>query len=281
VSTGLAEDGPIVYVPRRPLLPTGGFLNLYEQILAPPSAREANLVSCREHLDQLAQLVGLQDFCSKGLAPDASLECLQRLAIARLLWQRPVFAILDEATSALPPADEDRLLGKCRDAGITLVTISQRVALQQVHCQVLTLEGRGRWRLDTVETITAAQTQDDTDPKTNKSFLPDRECESSISPVQENSPAICFHRRKRSKDDNPDVSAAVPRSVSKGSADSPRSWASSLRVWRVLLRLQRHVRLVQAEDLKAILFVLPVVGISAWSIEQSIAFSAAAFRFTV
>ena len=67
----------------------------------------------------------------------------QRLAMARLFWQRPVFAILDECTSAVSLKMERRLFKVCRQLGVTLITISHRPALHEFHDRILVLDGAG------------------------------------------------------------------------------------------------------------------------------------------
>ncbi|MDM7982138.1 MAG: ATP-binding cassette domain-containing protein, partial [Rhizobium sp.] len=54
---------------------------------------------------------------------------MQRLALARILLQRPDIAILDEATSALDQAAETELLARIREhlPDMILILISHRV----------------------------------------------------------------------------------------------------------------------------------------------------------
>ncbi|CAK0809078.1 unnamed protein product, partial [Prorocentrum cordatum] len=155
-SSGLADDGAVVYLPRGPVLPLADCRDLREQVVVSSSGQCTGLsAASMQELDSLIQAVGL-DHLSEGLGRDASLENLQRLALARLLWRKPAFAVIDGATSALPPADEDALLDACRGAGITLVTLVQREALHRHHSRMLTLEGRGRWRLEDISSRPAA-----------------------------------------------------------------------------------------------------------------------------
>ena len=63
----------------------------------------------------------------------------QRLAIARLLYHRPRFAILDECTSAVSGAMERRLYQLLKDEGVTYITISHRPVLKAYHDQLLTI----------------------------------------------------------------------------------------------------------------------------------------------
>jgi ATP-binding cassette subfamily D (ALD) protein 3 len=54
----------------------------------------------------------------------------QRLAMARLLYQKPKFAILDECTSGVSGEMEKRLFELCQEHEITYITISHRPVLQ-------------------------------------------------------------------------------------------------------------------------------------------------------
>lgn len=57
----------------------------------------------------------------------------QRLAMARFFFRSPRFGVLDECTSAVSVDVEHKLYRAAVEAGITCVTISQRLALAQFH----------------------------------------------------------------------------------------------------------------------------------------------------
>ena len=63
----------------------------------------------------------------------------QRLAMARLFYRQPRFGVLDECTSAVSVDVETKLYQAAAEKGITTVTISQRLALEQFHSQQLRL----------------------------------------------------------------------------------------------------------------------------------------------
>jgi len=50
----------------------------------------------------------------------------QRVAMARLLYHKPIYAILDECTSALSIDIEGHLYSYMKKSGITLITVSHR-----------------------------------------------------------------------------------------------------------------------------------------------------------
>ena len=61
----------------------------------------------------------------------------QRLAMARLFYHNPKFAILDECTSGVSAAMERKLYDACGKRNITCITISHRPVLEQYHDYVL------------------------------------------------------------------------------------------------------------------------------------------------
>jgi len=70
---------------------------------------------------------------------------MQRLGFARLFFHSPRYAILDEATSALDIALEARCLSRCRELGITLVSVAHRPSAAAFHATILRLDGTGNW----------------------------------------------------------------------------------------------------------------------------------------
>jgi len=73
----------------------------------------------------------------------------QRLAIGRLLLNRPRVAFLDEASSAMDEGLEHAMYRLLRESlpGATLVSVGHRSSLLSFHTRVLELLGEGRWRL--------------------------------------------------------------------------------------------------------------------------------------
>lgn len=67
----------------------------------------------------------------------------QKLAMARLFYHRPQFAILDECTSAVSVDIEGVMYTHCSKLGITLLTVSHRKSLWQYHQWVLRFDGEG------------------------------------------------------------------------------------------------------------------------------------------
>uniref|UniRef100_A0A8B9P2U4 ATP binding cassette subfamily D member 3 n=1 Tax=Apteryx owenii TaxID=8824 RepID=A0A8B9P2U4_APTOW len=80
----------------------------------------------------------------------------QRMAMARLFYHKPQFAILDECTSAVSVDVEGYIYSHCRKVGITLFTVSHRKSLWKHHDFYLHMDGRGNYEFkkiteDTVE----------------------------------------------------------------------------------------------------------------------------------
>ena len=71
----------------------------------------------------------------------------QRLAMGRLFYHLPKFAILDECTSAVSLDMEAALYDECKKASITYITICHRPALKAYHTHNLNLtgDGKGGW----------------------------------------------------------------------------------------------------------------------------------------
>lgn len=65
----------------------------------------------------------------------------QRLAMARLLFHAPRFAVLDECTSAVSADGERELYAAAAEAGITTLSVAHRPALKKYHALAVHFDG--------------------------------------------------------------------------------------------------------------------------------------------
>eukprot|EP01062_Namystynia_karyoxenos_P072660 TRINITY_DN68_c0_g3_i2.p1 TRINITY_DN68_c0_g3~~TRINITY_DN68_c0_g3_i2.p1 ORF type:complete len:1220 (+),score=308.01 TRINITY_DN68_c0_g3_i2:62-3661(+) len=143
----------VFYLPQRPYNVLG---SLRDQLTYPAGAEAAAKLSDNEVAALLGR-VGLEHLLDDPSCQTTtnwedrlSLGEQQRLAIARLLYHTPQFAILDECTSAVPTSVELLLYEECRRRGITYITICHRPALEAFHSSNVHLCGDGTdgaWQL--------------------------------------------------------------------------------------------------------------------------------------
>jgi ABC-type uncharacterized transport system fused permease/ATPase subunit len=65
----------------------------------------------------------------------------QRIAMARLIYHKPTYAILDECTSAVSIDVESFLYQYMKNIGITLITVSHRETVWKFHDYLLKFMG--------------------------------------------------------------------------------------------------------------------------------------------
>ncbi|KAH8756794.1 ATP-binding cassette sub-family D protein-like protein member 1 [Hyaloscypha sp. PMI_1271] len=142
----------VFYVPQQPYLSSG---SLRQQIIYPDSLRimrskgitDTDLLAILKILD-LDHLVSSfpegwdaeaewRDVLSGGLQ--------QRVAMARLFYNRPKYAILDECTSSVTLEMEKVMYDHAKALGITLMTVSHRRSLWKYHSKILQFDGQGHY----------------------------------------------------------------------------------------------------------------------------------------
>ncbi len=157
-STG--TDG-IMFLPQRPYLASG---TLRDQVIYPHSEmdmrdsgrRDSELLLILEdvRLGYLPEREGGWDVRKEWKDVLSGGE-KQRMAFARLLYHEPRYAVIDEGTSAVSSDVEGLLYERCKERGITLLTISTRVSLKRYHDWNLDL-GQGEegedWTFDRIGT---------------------------------------------------------------------------------------------------------------------------------
>ena len=67
----------------------------------------------------------------------------QRVAMARLFYHAPKYAILDECTSSVTLEIEKRMYDTAKGLGVTLMTVSHRRSLWRYHGWILQFDGKG------------------------------------------------------------------------------------------------------------------------------------------
>jgi ATP-binding cassette, subfamily D (ALD), member 3 len=141
----------LFYVPQRPYLTIG---TLRDQVIYPHAKEE---VDCDDEqlrtylryvqLDYLVDRDGWDGWDTVRDWKDVlSGGEKQRLALARLFFNRPLYGILDECTSAVSVDVEGSMYELCREMGITLFTISHRKSLWRHHQYVLYFDGQGNYK---------------------------------------------------------------------------------------------------------------------------------------
>ena len=139
----------IFYIPQRPYLSCG---TLRQQVIYPDNIREMrdknvsddDLLRILEKVEigQVVDRVGgwdveeeWRDVLSGGLQ--------QRIAMARLFYHAPKFAILDECTSSVTLEIEKVMYDEAKALGISLMTVSHRRSLWKYHDNILQFDGQG------------------------------------------------------------------------------------------------------------------------------------------
>ncbi|MBD2127233.1 ABC transporter ATP-binding protein/permease [Microcoleus sp. ZQ-A2] len=138
----------ILFLPQRPYMVLG---TLRDQLLYPNTHLEVE----DEHLKQVLEQVNLAGLDERFGGFDAeqdwadvlSLGEQQRLTFARLLLNKPSYAILDEATSALDLDNEERLYQHLQAKGTTFLSVGHRSTLANYHQSLLELSQDKTWQI--------------------------------------------------------------------------------------------------------------------------------------
>lgn len=144
----------MLFLPQRPYMILG---TLRDQILYPTMDESIEDSQLREiliqvNLPDLEQNYGGFD-AEQNWAEVLSLGEQQRLIFARLLLNKPLYAMLDEATSALDPQNEAHLYQQLQDSGITFLSIGHRESLIEYHQSILDFTAHQTWFLKASETL--------------------------------------------------------------------------------------------------------------------------------
>lgn len=142
----------MLFLPQRPYMILG---TLREQLLYPSdradlSDEDLAGILRKVNLPHLIERFGNLD-ADQNWTEVLSLGEQQRLAFARLLVNRPRYAILDEATSALDVDNEERLYQYLQNTQMTYISVGHRPTLRKYHHLVLELFENESWQLKPLE----------------------------------------------------------------------------------------------------------------------------------
>ncbi|KAI8358331.1 ABC transporter transmembrane region 2-domain-containing protein [Mortierella sp. GBAus27b] len=142
----------LFYVPQKPYLALGTFR---DQVIYPDTKQQALAKGFTDQkLFELLSVVHLGYLVEREGGWDAVQDWAdvlsggekQRVAMARLFYHRPQFAILDECTSAVSIDVEGIMYEHARQSGITLFTVSHRPSLIRYHEYLLRFDGEGNYQ---------------------------------------------------------------------------------------------------------------------------------------
>jgi len=141
----------IFYIPQRPYLSRG---TLRQQIIYPDSIREMRDKGVTDaDLFRILSVVEIEHIVERQGGWDAEAEWTdvlsgglqQRVAMARLFYHAPKYAILDECTSSVTLEIERVMYEEAKRLGVTLMTVSHRRSLWKYHKNILQFDGQGHY----------------------------------------------------------------------------------------------------------------------------------------
>jgi len=156
----------LFYIPQKPYLCSG---SLRDQIIYPDTIAQKNLNELDTQLDDIMKWVDLQHIVTREggwSAVKVWQDVLsggekQRVAMARLFYHKPKYAILDECTSAVSIDVEGQMYQHAIDLGITLMTVTHRPTLWKYHKYLLRFDGQGSWEFSSLSADTLITLQEE------------------------------------------------------------------------------------------------------------------------
>ncbi|ABN64535.2 Peroxisomal long-chain fatty acid import protein 1 (Peroxisomal ABC transporter 2) [Scheffersomyces stipitis CBS 6054] len=134
------------YLPQRAYLCQG---SLREQIIYPHNLKQFRASQKTDQdLKDILTLLKLDDHSDRlddttNWSEELSTGAQQRLAMARLYYHKPRFAVLDECTSAVSPDMEQFMYKHAQELDITVLSVAHRPALWHFHKYLLKFDGKG------------------------------------------------------------------------------------------------------------------------------------------
>ncbi len=145
--------GAILFLPQRPYMSLG---SLRTQLIYPYGAAfevDAQAMTEIMHKVDLGHVLKRIDFDFDRICrwdEELSIGEQQRIAVARILVQKPKYAILDEVTSANDPTREAAMYTEIASTCVAFISVGHRPSLERLHHTRLQLLGAGRWQLERV-----------------------------------------------------------------------------------------------------------------------------------
>lgn len=139
----------IFYIPQRPYLVMG---TLRDQIIYPDTKEEMITKGFTDaDLLRILSVVQIEGLVAREGGFDTEKDWKdvlaggdkQRIAMARLFYHKPLYAILDECTSSVGMDIEKIMYTHSQSLGITLITVSHRSSLWTYHNYILQFDGQG------------------------------------------------------------------------------------------------------------------------------------------
>jgi ATP-binding cassette subfamily D (ALD) long-chain fatty acid import protein len=159
----------IFYIPQRPYLSRG---TLRDQIIYPHALSDfrANHGS-EDELLEILKILEIESVVQRKHGWDAVEEwrdvfsggLQQRIAMARLFYHKPKYAILDECTSSVTLEIEKKMYDTAKSLGTTLMTVSHRRSLWKYHSKILQFDGQGGYVFTELDAERRLELEDEKD----------------------------------------------------------------------------------------------------------------------
>ena len=159
----------IFYIPQRPYLSRG---TLRDQIIYPDSLSDFRGKKGSEvELLEILKILEIDSVVQRKHGWDAVEEwrdvfsggLQQRIAMARLFYHKPKYAILDECTSSVTLEIEKKMYDTAKSLGTTLMTVSHRRSLWKYHSKILQFDGQGGYIFTELDAERRLELEDEKD----------------------------------------------------------------------------------------------------------------------